>query len=283
MANSIALMKQYVALLDKVYKKASLTSVLDGANNLARQGANANEILVPKMDMQGLANYDKTAGYTQGDVTLEYETLKCDYDRGRKFNVDNLDNQETANVAFGQLAGEFIRTKVVPELDAWRLSKYAATAGIGSATGALADGKATLAALRKARDTIENAEADLATCYLFINPALLGAVDDLDTTASRKALEGFAGTVKVPASRLYSDVKLTAGGAGGFVGTKAVNFLIVDRQAVQQYQKHVVPKMFTPDQNQNADAYIYTYRTVGMAQVLDNKKAGVYAHLAASA
>lgn len=283
MANSIALMKQYVALLDKVYKKASLTSVLDGSNDLARQGANANEILVPKMDMQGLANYDKTVGYTQGDVTLEYETLKCDYDRGRKFNVDNLDNQETANIAFGQLAGEFIRTKVVPELDAWRLSKYAATAGIGSATGALADGKATLAALRKARDTIENAEADLATCYLFINPALLGAVDDLDTTASRKALEGFAGTVKVPSSRLFSDVKLTAGGAGGFVGTKSVNFLIVDRQAVQQYQKHVVPKMFTPDQNQNADAYIYTYRTVGMAQVLDNKKAGVYAHLAASA
>lgn len=283
MANSIALMKQYVALLDKVYKKTSLTSVLDGSNDLARQGANANEILVPKMDMQGLANYDKTAGYTQGDVTLEYETLKCDYDRGRKFNVDNLDNQETANIAFGQLAGEFIRTKVVPELDAWRLSKYAATAGIGSATGTLADGKATLAALRKARDTIENAEADLATCYLFINPALLGAVDDLDTTASRKALEGFAGTVKVPSSRLFSDVKLTVGGAGGFVGTKAANFLIVDRQAVQQYQKHVVPKMFTPDQNQNADAYIYTYRTVGMAQVLDNKKAGVYAHLAQSA
>lgn len=277
--NNIELMKQYVPLLDKVYQKASVTSVLDGQNSLVRQGANANEILVPKMSMQGLANYDKDSGYKQGSVTLEYETMKCDYDRGRKFMVDNLDNQETANIAFGQLAGEFIRTKVAPELDAWRLGKYASTAGIGSASGTLSDGKAVVAALRKARDVIENAEADLATCVLFINPALLGAVDDLDTTASRKVLEGFGSTVKVPAARFFTTVTL---GEDGFTGATPINFLIVDKQAVQQYQKHVVPKMFNPDQNQDADAYIYTYRTVGLAEVYDNKKAGVYCHTQAS-
>lgn len=116
MANNIELMKQYVALLDKVYAKDAKTSVLD-SSNVVQQGANANEILVPKMSMDGLADYNKDTGYVNGSVSLEYETLVCDYDRGRKFQVDAMDNQETANIAFGQLAGEFIRTKVAPELD----------------------------------------------------------------------------------------------------------------------------------------------------------------------
>ena len=54
MANTIALRKQYSTLLDEVYKLSSLTSVLDGPNDLVREGANANEILIPKMDMDGI-------------------------------------------------------------------------------------------------------------------------------------------------------------------------------------------------------------------------------------
>lgn len=118
MANTIALRKAYSTMLDEVYKLASLTAVLDGPNELVREGANANEILIPKMSMQGLANYNKQTGYVAGDVTLEYETKKCGYDRGRMFTIDAVDNIETAGVAFGRLSGEFLRTKVVPELDA---------------------------------------------------------------------------------------------------------------------------------------------------------------------
>lgn len=56
MANNIALRKEYLSgLLDQVYKLSSLTAVLDGANELAREGANANEILIPKMTMQGIS------------------------------------------------------------------------------------------------------------------------------------------------------------------------------------------------------------------------------------
>ena len=62
MANTIALRKQYSTLLDEVYKLSSLTSVLDGPNDLVREGANANEILIPKMDMDGLADYATGTG-----------------------------------------------------------------------------------------------------------------------------------------------------------------------------------------------------------------------------
>lgn len=105
MPNIIALRKQYSTLLDEVYKLASLTSMLDGPNELVQQGANANEILIPKMSMQGLADYSKTTGYVAGDVTLEYETKKCTYDRGRMFAVDAMDNDHKCRCNDLQQAG----------------------------------------------------------------------------------------------------------------------------------------------------------------------------------
>ena len=284
MANTINLRKQYSTLLDEVYKLNSLTAVLDGPNELVREGANANEILIPKMSMQGLADYNKQTGYVAGDVTLEYETKKCAYDRGRMFTIDAMDNIESANIAFGRLSGEFLRTKVVPELDAWRLASYAQASGITMVKANLSDGKTALAALRTARSQIENAEANLATCYLFINPTIYGMIEDLDTTASKKAIEGFAGIIKVPAGRFYSKIDLAANGAGGYsknTAGLAMNFLIVDKQTAIQYQKHTVSKIIEPEVNQDADAWKYGYRTVGIAEVKDNKKDGIYAHTVA--
>lgn len=283
MANAITLRKTYSTLLDEAYKLASLTAVLDGPNDLAQEGANANEILIPKMSMSGLADYDKQTGYALGDVTLDYETKKCDYDRGRMFTVDAMDNIESAGIAFGRLSGEFLRTQVVPELDTWRLAKYAGYAsGNNVVTGAIADGKAGFAAIRAGKTAIKNAEAKTETCYLFISTTLKGMIDDLDTTASKKAMEDWAGVIEVPASRFFDKVTLTKTGAGGFAttGGKAIDFLIVDKNAAIQYQKHTVSKIITPEQNQTADAWKFGYRTVGIAEAKDNKKVAIYVHKA---
>lgn len=284
MANTIALRKAYSTMLDEVYKLASLTAVLDGPNELVREGANANEILIPKMTMQGLANYNKQTGYVAGDVTLEYETKKCTYDRGRMFNVDAMDNIESAGVAFGRLAGEFLRTQVVPELDAWRLASYAKLAG-KTVSANIDDAKAGIAAIRAGKTAIKNAEANPATCYLYISTELKGSIEDLDTTASKKVLEGWAGVVEVPEGRFFDAVTLTANGAGGFTTAngKALNFLIVDKNAVIQNQKHTVSKIISPEQNQDADAWKFGYRTVGIAEAKDNKKVAIYAHTVSGA
>lgn len=49
------------------------------------------EVKIPKMTLQGMANYDRDKGYTQGSITLEYETRKMTQDRGRKFTLDAMD------------------------------------------------------------------------------------------------------------------------------------------------------------------------------------------------
>lgn len=70
MANNIALAKVYTNLLDEVYQQSALTAVLESDATLARQGENANEIIIPKLSMDGLADYSRNSGYVDGNVTL---------------------------------------------------------------------------------------------------------------------------------------------------------------------------------------------------------------------
>lgn len=285
--------KVIVGLLDEVYKAASLTAVLDGAPELVSQGANANELIIPKIDMSGLADYDRANGYTAGDVTFTNETVQCNFDRGRMFTVDNVDNMDTAQMAFGKLGSEFLRTKVVPELDAFRIAKYCELAGsaqITARTTAYADGEAVRQAIATKYDAMTNAEVPQETRVLFITPTLLGMLRDMDTTKSRELLAKFAAVKEIPQGRFYTAIKQNDGKtsgetAGGY--TKAstghdLDFLIVEKSAVIQFEKHVAPKIVTPDQNQDADAWKYGYRNVGIAEVYENKAsgiAGVYANL----
>ena len=282
MSNSITKFKAYVPLLDEAYRLASLTSVLDGPAEMMRDGANADEIIVPYLSMSGLANYNRANGYVDGDVTLSQETIRCQYNRGRMFTVDNLDNQETAGVAFGRLAGEFIRTHVGPEIDAYRIAAYASRSGIGAAAGDLADGEAVVAALRAATAAMDNGEVPLSERYLFITPALFGLVEDLDTTKSRAVLSRFERIVQVPQNRMYSAVTLGNGSYSKASSGKNLNFLAVHKPAVIQYNKHVVPKVITPDQNPSADAWKFGYRVCGIAEVYSQRLAGVYKHEAAA-
>lgn len=349
--NSIALASKYVPMLDEVYKRAALTSDLDGAPELVREGANANELIIPKISMDGLADYSRNGGYVDGDVTMVNETVKCNFDRGRMFTVDNMDNAETAGLAFGRLAGEFIRTKVTPELDAFRFAEYASAPGISKVEtpDTLGSGVAVLAAIRAAVTQMDEDEVPLDQRYLYITPTLNGYVKDLDTYKSREVLSGFAKIVEIPQTRFYTKIhqkdgttegqkgggyakaensqeftaaasqteftvtakpaelqKVTVDGTAvttGFTYTAAtgklvfdaapgenkavkviydtgaeINFMIIHKPAVIQFQKHVAPKIVSPEANQTADAYKFGYRNVGIAETYENKVAGIYLH-----
>lgn len=282
MANNIEKFKKYVPLLDEVYKQTALTSVLDSDAELAQAGANANEIIIPKIDMDGLGAYDRNSGYTNGDATLTNETVRFNYERGRMFSIDSMDNEETAGLAYGKLAGEFIRTKVAPEGDAFRFAKYSEKAGTKKEE-ALANGKAVVDALRTAVTAMDEAEVSYENRFLFITPTLKGMIEDLDTTKSREVLAKFAGIVEVPQTRFYTAIDLLSGkdseNKGGYKKSengKELNFLIVEKSAILQYNKHIAPKVVSPEQNQNADAWKFGYRKYGLADVYENKTAGVY-------
>lgn len=286
MGNNIALIKKYTALLDEVYAAASLTADLESDGTLAREGANANEICVPKISMDGLADYDRDAGYTAGGVTLAYETLQYNFDRGRAFSIDRQDNDETAGVLFAKLASEFMRVKVVPELDAFRFATMAGKAGLTTTGAALTSGADAIAAVFAAVQAMDDAEVPAEGRILYITPAVLGAIQALDTTKSRECLDSFAKIVKVPQARFYTAIDqldgVTGGEeAGGYVkadGAKNINFMIVQPAAIAQYTKAKVDKVISPDDNQAADAWKFCFREYGLSDVYANKVKGVYLH-----
>lgn len=288
MSNSIALFKNYIDQLDEVYKASSLTAILDGDTTLVSAGSNAKEIVIPKISMDGLGAYSRNGGYVGGDVTLTNETVECNFDRGRSFTVDAMDNAETAGVAFGKLSSEFIRTKVVPELDAFRFAMYANLAGTKPTAADLSSGTDVQAALIAAQNAMDEAEVSTEGRILFITPTLYNAFVNLDTTKSREVLASFARVVKVPQSRFYTAIDQLDGTtsgetAGGFVKDTDgvnINFMVVEPSAVIQFQKHTVAKVISPEENQSSDGWKFCYRDYGIADVYDNKTAGVYLHAA---
>lgn len=241
------------------------------------------------ISMDGLADYSRNSGYVNGDVTLTNETVKCNFDRGRMFNVDTMDNIETAGVAFGRLSGEFIRTKVVPELDAFRFAAYASHAGITSATPAnLTTGAAVIEALRKGTTQMDEDEVPYEQRYLYITPTLYGLVQDLDTTKSREVLSRFAKIITVPQTRFYTAIEQldgtssgkTKGGYQKATAASNINFMIIHKPALIQFTKHLDTKVIEPSVNQDSDGYKFGYRMVGIADVYENKTAGIYCHTA---
>ena len=228
-------------------------------------------------------------------VTLTNETVKFNYDRGRRFTVDAMDDEETAGVAFGSLSSEFIRTKAAPEQDAFRFATYASVSGISAATPAsLTDAAAVLAALIASQNKMDEDEVPTTERYLFITPTLYNLVQNIDTTKSKAVMDSFAAVTKVPQTRFYTAIDLkdgldhtgesgsdeTSGGFAKASGGKNINFMVIHKPAVIQFNKHVVNKIITPEQNQTSDGWMFFYRSYGLADVYENKLAGIYLHAA---
>ncbi len=294
MPNVIQLAQKFVPMLDEAYKAASKTAVLDATKV---DIVNANTVKVFKTSMDGLGDYSRNGGFVDGDVNGSWETMTLTKDRGRSFQVDAMDDEETIGMAFGTLAGEFIRTKVVPEVDAYRFAKMAGTTGISKATAAdITIGTTDVPGLvDEGERQMNEDEVPLEGRLLFISES---AYAGLKAKVLRTTMNGEGGidkdiltydgmrVIRVPQSRFYTAITLADGKtsgqtAGGFVGTTGafpINFMIVHPSAVCQVLKHVKPRIFSPDTNQKADAWKFDYRVYHDTFVYDNKVKGIYLH-----
>ena len=287
MANSIELFKKNAPeLLDKVYKSVATTADFDMNGALVKAGANANEIIIPKLSMDGLGDYSRNSGYTDGDITLNNETVKFNYERGRRLKTDAIDNEETGGVIMANLSSEFLRTKVVPELDAVRYATYSALEGItdvASAGVTYADGQAVLTALESAMAKMTNDEVPEEDRHLRITSDLLTKAQYVARNINNDILTKFASIKVVPQSRFYTAIELNDGVSegekiGGYKKAstgKDINFMIIHKPALLQYTKHAKMKIFTPEQDQDGDNYKMLYRIYGLNDAYENKVAGI--------
>ena len=274
---SSALVTKFQPILDEVYKAASVTARLDGKTKpVDFAGANV------------VANYVRETGYIAGDVALVWETLTLAQSRGREFSIDRMDDEETLGMAFGLLAGEFIRLYVAPELDAYRFAKYAATAGNEEAA-ATYTASTIVAAIDSAKAKLNADSVPVEGRILFMSDSCAGFLEaattrfwgsDGNIDRTIRVYDGMP-VVVVPQSRFYQTVSITAGSetTGGFAGTYPMNFMIIHPSAVLQVAKHENLKIFSPDVNQSKDAWKFQYRLYHDAFVYSNKVDGIaYSH-----
>lgn len=294
MPNTIALAEAFLPLLDEVYKASARTAVLDAmANRLRFVNANTAHVFVTSMD--GLADYDRNDGFVSGDVKGEWIPYTLTQDRGRSFSVDSMDDEETIRMAFGALVGEFMRTRVTPEIDAYTFAKIAGTEGINTASADVTESTEVAKLIDEADAALNDAEVPTEGRVLFLSePAYNAFVGN----TSRIVLNG-EGTlnngitnyngktiVRVPTNRFNTAITMATDGTGGYTPTAGgykINFLLMHPTAVAKIVKHVKPRIFAPDVNQKADAWKFDYRVYHDTFVMKSKKLGIYVHHAATA
>lgn len=303
MANVLEYAKLFEKNLDLLAVQTLTTGFMD-ANAGQVKYTGGNEVKVPKLSVQGLGDYSRTEGYVDGSVTFAYETLAMTQDRGRKFLLDAMDVDETNFVtSAGNVMGEFQRTMLVPEIDAYRISKLA-TIAMGVADDTQVEYGYTVAAatiiskiktgIKRIREAGFDGELDILATY-----DTVGAVEEaaLGKLTAMSFSQGGMNTqvpqidgcplIAVPSNRMYTAITLydgsTAGQeAGGFIkGTSAkdINFLVVARTTPIAVTKQDKMRIFTPDIYQKANAWSLDYRRYHDIWVMDNKKKSVFVNI----
>lgn len=277
--NNVELSTVYLPLLDEVYKNEVKTSILDGDQATIKKGQNG-EIKVAKLDMDGLGDFDRNSGYTEGSSKLTWETIKYDKERSQKLKVDRLDNEESLGIMVGKLSSEFLRTKVAPETDAARISKIASVTGISKVEETITTGDEMYKALRKGTNKMDEDEVSTENRILFITPTGKALIDDLETYKSKSVMARFSNVIEVPQTRMYTAITLNTGeenyGYKKATGASDINFMIVEKSAAVTAMEQFI-KYFSPDEDQNGDSHVFPYRNYNLyGHVYENKLAGVY-------
>lgn len=294
-ANSISLASEYLPILDEIYKASSKTAILDTAQDRVRWSDEYRTFYLFETDMVGLGDYDRNGGFVRGDVTAGWRAYTPQWDRARQFLVDIADNSETFDLAFGTLADEFVRTKVVPETDAVRFATYATNAGtkVNATISTSAD---AIDAIDTATAVMDDAEVPYEGRILFVNPnyykLIKGGVtrmvmnDDRNVNYNVEIYNDMR-VITVPSGRFSTAVTLAQPSAhddaGGYtVSGNKINFMIVHPTAIMQAVKLAMPRIFSPREVQQATAWQYDYRQYHGAWVKHQKTNGVYCHSGAS-
>lgn len=298
MPNVLEYSKIFQPSLDKQVVQQSTTGWMEANANLVKYNG-GNEVKLPNILMDGLADYDRTTGFVGGDVTLEWKTYTLTQDRGRTFSIDAMDVDETNFVATaGTIMGEFQRTMVVPEIDAYRYSKLA-TLAIGASQ--------TRSVAVTATDIVDQLLADLngmedvigaQEVVITMNPILAGQLAKAGKDYISKAMlakgalsvevQSFNDNaiVKAPSKLLktafeFNDGTTVGQESGGFKaadGALDINWLISTKDAPIAISKTDKVRTFAPDTNQKADAWKIDYRKYHDLWVPASKLTSIYAN-----
>lgn len=295
MANTIEYSKLIQNELDKMAVQESCTGWME-ANAGQVKYTGGNEVKIPTLTTQGLADYGRTgnAGFVGGNVNFGYKTYTMTQDRGRKFGIDKNDVDETGFVlTASSIMGEFQRSWVIPELDAYRISKLATIAtGASMGKSGYTPANATIIAEIKAgikaiRQNGYNGPLVIQMTYdaqMEFELAMAGKIQAVDFarggfTTKCPSIDGVP-IIPTPENRMYTAITIKDGKTegqedGGYAkatSAKDVNFIIAATSTPLAISKQDDLRIFDPQTNQAFSGWAMDYRRYHDLWVKDQQK-----------
>lgn len=301
---------QFAEILMKTLDQAAVQQMVTGfmdSNAGQVKYTGGNEVKIPTIATQGLGDYGRRGadgttvgtGFAEGAVSLGYKTYTMTQDRGRKFGLDRHDVDESNFITTAtQVMGTFQTEHVIPEIDAYRISKLASTAitlGTMVEDGYTAAADSILAKIKKGIKDIRkqgyNGSLICMATFDTIMELELAMAGKLMTTSFAQggitttcpSIDGVP-IVAVADNRMYTAITLQDGRtsgqeAGGYVKgetAKDINFMIMPTSTPIAITKQDNMRIFSPDVNQGADEWSMDYRRYHDLWILDSKKASIY-------
>lgn len=282
--------------LDKAAVEQATSGWMEVNEKLVKYEGGA-DVKIPDLDMDGLADYDLKEGFVEGDINFRYQTKTMTMDRGRSFSFDEHAVSET-NFALtaSTVMGEFQRTKVTPEIDAYRYSKIAASCmAKGRASGGYVPSEADI--LQKlyydiaAVQDVVGESVPLVITISRMAAAILSMSEKLsknldvadftqgDVTLKVKSLDGMYPLIPVGSDRmktayLFKDGKTDGQKSGGFTPaeeSKSINWIITPKDAPIAISRTDKTRIFDPETNQKKRAWAMDYRKFHDLWITDRK------------
>ena len=290
-SNSIGLATSYLPILDEIYKAESKTAILDTAQDRVYYNPQTHTFNLFEIDMVGNANYSRNDGFVRGDVTAQWRPYAPQWDRGRQFNVDRIDNDEAMGMVFPSLGSEYLRLKAIPETDALRFATYSKAASDSMKVAEnISTGNGAVAAIDLATEKLDDAEVPYEGRILFVSPTLYRY---LKAGITRYTMNGENGidynvemydsmrVITVPSGRFNTAVTLlepdSHDDVGGYTATgSTINFLIIHPSAIMQANCFTEPRIFSPAVNQQAQGWMWDFRQYHGCWVKHQKTNGIY-------
>jgi hypothetical protein len=261
------------------------------ANQVRYNGGNT--LKIAKVTTGGLGTYNRSTGFPSGTVDLDWETFTFSMDRGIELNLDAQDVDEanfipTASMVLGTLQ----KDKIAPEVDAYRYSSIFARANQAlRSRGYTVAAASVFTQIKTDIKTIQSVigENEQLDCYISYDAAdALDKSTEIDRslplvgftaggiTTEVKSIDGIP-LIRVPTSRFKSAFTFSAtDGYSDATGAMELNWVIVARRAVIAVVKTDKVRVFTPDQNQAADAWKIQTRKYHGCWITDNKLTAIY-------
>ena len=290
---------EYSAALAQAYPYLSYFGQIWASNNSTKYRPGMGKTMyIPTLTVSGAVdvNRNQITGTFNRNWNNSWQAVNLEMEREWNTLIDPMDIEETAGVAaIANISDAFVRYQKIPEMDAFMASKLAGFASqFGGVSTSSLTSSTVLAEWDSALEFMTNQRVNRDRLIAYVTPGtykllkqasgltrfidVTNGIQPVDRNIAR--LDGVT-LVEVPADMMKTAYTFTEGWAIDTAHAAQIDFVIVDPEAVAAPIKYETAMISAPTA-QSKGKYLYYERYYYGAFILNQRQAGVYAHLSSA-